>query len=277
MIALQEFEQSQLAYRLPGYALLPGEPTGVSRHPRMIKRSAPVALLLWGLLWWWLGPPPWSFALTLLHAVLFAFGILAPLVLFALVRYRGPFRSPGEFVPILYRTDKLELLADGTVWLSNVPTRPGSNFPLQFEPRAAHWARFRPRGGGVPFLFINAHLGHAPWHYAGSARVLLELLAHARPSPEAPVYLVGDFNALPQAGVVRRLLSKFRPAWEDAERREGPETTVQWMLAPGMMPLRLDHVLYAGATSSVVARVLTPRGPDGRPPSDHDPLAVDFR
>ena len=274
--ALQEFEENQLTYELPGYTLLPGEPTGISRHPRWIKRAAPVALLLWGLAWLWLGPPPWSFALTLLHAVLFAIAVLAPLVLFVLIRYRGPFRMPGEFLPILYRPDRLQPTAEGTVWISNTPAKAGTMLPMLFEPRAAHWARFQPLDGGPEFLFINAHLGHAPWHYEASARILLEVLANERPTPDAPAFLVGDFNALPQAGVVRRLLAVFRDAREDAPAREGPDATFQWMLAPGMTPLRLDHVLYTGPVRPVRARVLTPRLPDGRPVSDHDPIVVDF-
>ena len=256
--------------------MLPGEPTGISRHPRWIKRSSPVALLLWGLTWLGLGPPPWSFALTLVHAALFALAVIAPLVMFALVRYRGAFREPGEFLPILFRPDRLRLCSEGTVWMSNSPARRGSMFPIQFEPRGAHWARFEPLEGGPEFLFVNAHLGHAPWHYAGSAHVLLSLLARERPAPDAPAFLMGDFNALPQAGVVRRLLAVYRDAREDAPERAGPDATFQWMLAPGMTPLRLDHVLYAGPVRPVRARVLTPRSPEGRPASDHEPVVVDF-
>jgi len=273
---LQEFEEKQLSFALPGYTLLAGKPTGISRHPRWIKRSAPVALLVWGLIWLQLGPPPWSFALTLLHAVLFAVAVIAPVLLYALVRYRGAFRLPGEFLPILFRADRLRLCSEGMLWLSNSPTRPGSMFPIQFEPRGIHWARFQPLDGGPEFLFVNAHLGHAPWHYEGSARVLLELLERERPTPDAPAFLVGDFNALPQAGVLRRLLAAYRDAREDAAEKEGPDATFQWMLAPGMTPLRLDHVLYAGPVRPVRARVLTPRHPDGRPASDHDPVVVDF-
>lgn len=275
VVAFQEFEQHQLGFALPGYRSLAGEPTGSSHIVRTVKRSAPAALLAWGLIWFKLGPPPWSFAITLLHAVLFAIGVLAPLLVLMLVRYRGPFRPPGEFLPILYREDRLRPVAEGTVWMSNRPHVPQTNFPLQFEPRVAHWARFAPLDGGPEFLFINAHLGHAPWHYAGSARVLLSVLERERPAADAPAYLVGDFNALPTAGVMVRLRRVFRDAWAEAARREGPDTTFQWFLARGMTPLRLDHLLFAGPVRPVFAAVLTPRA-DGRPPSDHDPLVVDF-
>ena len=270
MIALQEFEAGQLDFALPGYSFLPGQPTGISRHPRIIKRAAPVALAAWLLVWWALGPPPWSFAVTLLHAFLFTFAVFAPLVLFALIVYRGPFLEPGEFLPILFREDRVRLVTEGTVWLSHTPAKP-STFPWMMEPRAAHWARFQPVDGGPAFLFVNAHLGHAPWHYAGSARVLLDLIAQF----EGPVFLVGDFNALPEAGVLRRLKEVLRDARSDAPVNEGPDATFQWNLAPGLTPLRLDHVLYRGAVTER-ARVLTPRR-DGRAPSDHDPVVVDFQ
>jgi endonuclease/exonuclease/phosphatase family metal-dependent hydrolase len=142
------------------------------------------------------------------------------------------------------------------------------------EPRAFHWARFETLEG-LAFLVVNAHLGHAPWHYAGSASVLLETIARERPTPDAPVILVGDFNALPQADVLQRLYVSMRDAWSTASAREGPETTFQWNLMRGMRPLRLDHVLLAGPAKAERARVLTPRR-GAMPPSDHDPIVVDL-
>jgi endonuclease/exonuclease/phosphatase family metal-dependent hydrolase len=278
ILALQEFQAGQIEFArtaFPGYAALPGEPSGISHHPRQIQRAAPVALLGWGLLWWWLGPPPWSFALTLLHAVLFAIAILGPLLLFALIRYRGPFAMPGEYLPIVYRPDRVRPLGDGTVWFSRTPAKPGSMFPLLFEPRIAHWALFEPAQAGPPFLVVNAHLGHAPWHHAGSARVLVELIARERPGLDAPVFLAGDFNAVPEAGVMRRLRATLTDAWSASETRDGPATTFQWCLARGMTPLQLDHVLFAGPVRAASARVLTPRR-EGRTASDHDPVSVLF-
>lgn len=275
VVAFQEFVESQLGVAPEGYVLLPGEPTGISPWPRRIVICAPVALLLWGLAWWRLGPPPWSFLLTLLHAVLFTVGVLAPLALFAIVRYRGPFPEPGEFLPILYRPDRLRLIADGTCWFSNAPTRRGTSFPLQLEPRVVHWARFAFRDGDETFLLVNAHLSHMPWLYASSARLLLDLIARERPGPDAPVVLVGDFNALPEAGVMRRLRTSLTDAFTSAPTREGPAATFQWNLAPGMAPLKLDHVLFSGTLRATSIRVLTPR-PDGKTASDHDPVVVEF-
>jgi endonuclease/exonuclease/phosphatase family metal-dependent hydrolase len=278
VLALQEIDRNQIDFTydaFPGYRTILGSGTGISPLPRRVVLLMPVALVLWALLWVRAGAPPWSPLETVLHAALFLVAIVAPVGLFALERYRGPFREPGELLPILYRPDRLRPRGDGTVWFSRTPSQPASRLPLAMEPRAFHWARFETLEGGLQFLVVNAHLGHAPWHYAGSASVLLETIERERPSAEAPVILVGDFNALPQADVLQRLYVSMRDAWSTASAREGPETTFQWNLMRGMRPLRLDHVLVSGPVTPVLARVLTPRrGP--MPPSDHDPIVVDL-
>jgi endonuclease/exonuclease/phosphatase family metal-dependent hydrolase len=279
VLCLQEIDPDQVEFAhagIPGFSALLGETNGLSPYPRRIVVAAPIALALWAWLFWRFGPPPFgAWWLWLTHAALLAVGVLAPLALAGIIRYRGPYRPPGSLNPILYRPERVRPLTDGCVWLSHRPLRPGTAFPLLIEPRVLHWARFALRDGGPEFLIVNVHLGHAPWHYAGSARLVLETIARERPSPDAPVFLLGDFNAVPGSGVVRRLLGSLKLAWDAAETREGPETTFQWNLVPGPAPLRLDHVLFAGPVRAVAARVLTPRV-GGKPPSDHDPLIVDL-
>jgi endonuclease/exonuclease/phosphatase family metal-dependent hydrolase len=278
VLALQEIDGNLVDFAhdaFPGYRAILGVGTGISPLPRRVVLFAPIALVLWAFVWARVGPPPWSPGQALLHGVLFLAAVVAPLGLFALERYRGPFRHPGELLPILYRTDRLRPIADGTAWFSRTPSKPGSALPFAMEPRAFHWARFETLEGGLRFLVVNAHLGHAPWHYEGSATVLLETIARERPSPDAPVILMGDFNALPQADVIQRLYRELRDAWSTAEEREGPETTFQWNLMRGMRPLRLDHVLLGGSVRALRTRVLTPRRGD-KPPSDHDPIVADL-
>ena len=276
VLCLQEIDPAQVEFAhagIPGFSALLGETNGLSPYPRRIIIAAPIALALWAVLFWRFGLPPWTWWLWPYHAFFFAIGVLAPLALAGIIRYRGPYLPPGALCPILYRPERLQPLADGCVWISDTPLLPGTAFPLLIEPRVAHWARFAFAGREI--LVVNVHLGHAPWHYAGSARVLLETIARERPSADAPVFLLGDFNAVPSSGVVRRLRASLRLASEEAETREGPETTFQWNLRPGMKPLRLDHVLFAGPVRAVAARVLTPRV-GGLPPSDHDPVVVEF-
>jgi len=282
VLALQEIDEGQLAFAtggIPGYAALVGQPSGVSSYPRHMLIAGPVLLVV-------------AIVLSRLHVPLrlaalqgglvFAallFGILGPLAIFVLESYRGPFKAPGEYAPILYRTDRVRALADGTQWISATPDQPGSAFPLLFEPRLVRWARFAMVDDpAATFLVVAVHFGHAPWHYAGTARLVLDVIARRRARPNEPAFVMGDFNASPVTGVFKRL-TRPRGPMTDARRaapvREGPGTTFQWNLRDNVPPLDLDHVLFEGPVRAVRARVLTPR-PGGHTITDHDPVVVDF-
>lgn len=281
IVCLQEIEEAELPFArsgVPGYSALIGAPTGTSPLAALVHRVGWFAVVAWALWFWRTGPPPWSLPAALAHFVMFVFAVLAPFGLRFLEWYRGPFRGPGEFMPILHRPERVRPLAEGSLWLSRTPNVPASRLPLLPEPRVVHWARFeRVSHPGAAFLVVNAHLGHAPWHYAGSTRVLLDLIAAEAPDPATPVLLLGDFNAVTGSGVMRRLRQALRDATEEASRREGPYETFQWNASKRMRKLRLDHVLVRGSARALASSVLTPRDPDrGLPPSDHDPLVVDF-
>jgi endonuclease/exonuclease/phosphatase family metal-dependent hydrolase len=282
VVTLQEIDSTQLdwvAHDVPGYTALVGEPTGVSSYPDDVFAAGPVLLLVAALLLGFGGPHAWATWRAPVVFACLALGTLGPLAILALESYRGPFRAPGAYLAILYRPDRVRPLADGTLWLSNTPTRPGSAFPLLLEPRVLRWARFAFLDDPAhTFLVVPVHMGHAPWHYAGSARLVLATIAERRASAEEPVFVLGDFNATAKAGIVQRFLDPrgpFTNARLAAPAQEGPAATFQWNLTPGAPPLDLDHVLYAGPVRPTRARVLTPR-PGGHTISDHDPLVVDF-
>jgi endonuclease/exonuclease/phosphatase family metal-dependent hydrolase len=281
VVALQEIDSTQVdwaTHGVPGYAALVGQPTGVSSYPRHVYVLAPVLLVTAVSLMRIGGATQWIALRSLLAVLLAAGAVLGPLAVFALERYRGPFAAPGEYAPILYRTDRVRPLGEGTLWISPTPERPGTSFPLLFEPRILRWARFAfVDDPARTFLVVPVHLGHAPWSYADSARLILATIAR-RATPDEPVFVLGDFNAVARAGVVQRLLAPqglLANAVTAASVREGPATTFQWNLAPGAPPLDLDHVLYAGPARPTRARVLTPRI-GGHTISDHDPLVVEF-
>jgi endonuclease/exonuclease/phosphatase family metal-dependent hydrolase len=282
VVAVQEIDSTQLdwaTHGVPGYAALVGQPTGVSSYPRHVYVLAPVLLVTAVSLVRIPGPAPWLAVRGVLAGLCIAGAVLGPLVVFALERYRGPFAAPGEFAPILYRPDRLRPLGEGTLWISPTPDQPGTSFPLLFEPRILRWARFAfVDESASTFLVVPVHLGHAPWSYADSARLILATIAARRATPDEPVFVLGDFNAIAAADVVKRLVAPRGPlanAVTASPGREGPATTFQWNLAPGAPALDLDHVLYAGPARPTRARVLTPRI-GGHTISDHDPLVVEF-
>ncbi len=281
VLALQEIDVSQLEFvreGVPGYAALVGEPSGVSSYPAHVRWVGYALIALAAVLASLRVPPDLAGSRALAAWAALAAGIGAPLAMWALERYRGPFRAPGEYAPILYRPDRVRPLDDLSHWISETPDVPGSAFPLLFEPRLIRSARFELLDGGATILVVAVHFGHAPWHYVNTARLTLALIASRRISSAEPVFVLGDFNASPATGVYRRLTQPRGPltdARRTAPEREGPTTTFQWNLRKGAPPLDLDHVLCDGPVRPLRARVLTPR-PKGRTITDHDPVVVDF-
>ncbi len=87
-------------------------------------------------------------------------------------------------VTTYYRVDRLELLKEGSVWLSSWPYR----FAL--------WSIFRDKRNGNEFLFVNAHFDNDQPNQEKSARLLKAAL---QPWLDAalPVVVAGDFNSSP--------------------------------------------------------------------------------
>src|SRR6056297_2032192 len=69
-------------------------------------------------------------------------------------------RDKGEFSPIFYKTDRFDLIATNTFWLSQTPDRPGSRSWDAAITRIATWARLSDHESGREFYVINTHFDH---------------------------------------------------------------------------------------------------------------------
>lgn len=99
----------------------------------------------------------------------------------------------GEFCPLLYRRDRLELLESATFWLSETPDIPGSRGWDAACNRVVSWGKFRDKSNENEFYFFNTHFDHAgPQARLQSAKLLRAKIGEiAGPSP---VILTGDLN-----------------------------------------------------------------------------------
>ncbi|GAB7009836.1 endonuclease/exonuclease/phosphatase family protein [Halorubrum trueperi] len=132
----------------------------------------------------------------------------------------------GEGCPIGARTDRWQIVDDGTFWLSETPAEPSIGWDAA-HPRIATWARVRAASdaeGGSELLVVNAHFDHVSARARrASARLIrdrLPALAASRPDPERsgtdattddgdarrPVAFVGDLNCTPGSDPHRILL-----------------------------------------------------------------------
>jgi endonuclease/exonuclease/phosphatase family metal-dependent hydrolase len=151
----------------------------------------------------------------------------------------------GEAVPIFFRNSKFKLHTQGTFWLSETPSTPGSKSWDSDCTRICTWCRLDVERNRTVFLF-NAH-----WDNIGKvarlhssmiikkqmANVLKAYRAEDGPIKRLPlVVLVGDFNSDPVTEEIKRLsvpyvdgesgiVINLKNARDYAHHKEGPDVT----------------------------------------------------
>ncbi|MGQ0815260.1 MAG: endonuclease/exonuclease/phosphatase family protein [Gemmatimonadota bacterium] len=113
----------------------------------------------------------------------------------------------GEYAAILYDRRRLEVIDQGTFWLSDTPDVPGSMTWGNKYPRIVTWARFRERTNGSAFYVFNTHWDHESQPARERGALLLLERIRARPAPTDPVIVMGDFNAGPSNPAFQQLLT----------------------------------------------------------------------
>lgn len=108
----------------------------------------------------------------------------------------------GEGLVLAYK-NTLELFTLDCFWLSETPFVPGSRYAHQSDcPRICQAAMFKTADGKV-FRVYNVHLDHIDdeARCLGIAQVLA-YMAEQDKKLSAPAFLLGDFNAKPDSGVI---------------------------------------------------------------------------
>lgn len=179
-------------------------------------------------------------------------------------RVGGCRRGDGsdEHTAIFYDATRLALVESGDFWLSDAPEERGSATWGNRHPRMVTWARLHDLVTGRDVTVANTHLDHESPHARREAAALI-----ARRLPDA--VLLGDFNEEPGSEVHAILCGASR---KDTTHLDRTPTF------HGFTPhnrARLDWILVPQAARVKTARVVRDR-PEGRYPSDHDPVLAEI-
>ena len=177
----------------------------------------------------------------------------------------------GEQMTVLFRRDKFQLIAMQTFWLSPTPDVPGSRYAEQSGcPRTATELVLRDVDAGKVIRVVNTHLDHigSLARQLGLAQILQHLEAPAF-FPDAPVILMGDFNAAPASREMQ--LIRSHPDYTSA----APEKGVAFhgfMTADAQE--QIDYIFIKGKIRAVSAVKWTD-AQDGVYLSDHYPVCAE--
>lgn len=189
----------------------------------------------------------------------------------------------GEHCAVLFRRDRVELVEQGTFWLSETPELAGSRSWDAARPRIVTWGRLRERRSGRSFHLFNTHFDHVGVEARRESALLLLRRLAAIAGPDGPVVVTGDLNAAPDSEPYR-ILTGPRPSGEGAALvdaltgsacpHHGP--TSSWNGFQAIVPgRRIDFVLVGGGVAVRQHGILSDTF-DGRFPSDHLPVLAEI-
>lgn len=115
-------------------------------------------------------------------------------------------KTKGEYAPVFYRKDRLELLDSGNFWLAEDMNAIGKKGWDAACERVATWGLFRDKRSGKEFLFLNTHLDHMG-EVARREGALLVLEQVEKLAPSHPAIVTGDFNAAAYDEPIRILVN----------------------------------------------------------------------
>lgn len=115
-------------------------------------------------------------------------------------------KTKGEYAPVFYRKDRLELLDSGNFWLAEDMNAIGKKGWDAACERVATWGLFRDKRSGKEFLFLNTHLDHIG-EVARREGALLVLEQVEKLAPSHPTIVTGDFNAAAYDEPIRILVN----------------------------------------------------------------------
>jgi endonuclease/exonuclease/phosphatase family metal-dependent hydrolase len=188
----------------------------------------------------------------------------------------------GEFTPVFFRRERLDLREHATFWLAPECDRPMRGWDA-VRLRTVSWGRFKDRSTGQDYFHFNTHLDHLGRRARLESAKLLLAKIDAIAGP-APVVLTGDFNCGEASAPYRTLTGKlpFQAApspgtvlrdtyYDSAQPRLGPRKTYRGLLSLFGIG-RIDYILVKNAFRTVRYEVRE----DGGGCSDHRPVIADL-
>lgn len=195
-------------------------------------------------------------------------------------------KDKGEFTPIFYKTDRLELLDQNTFWLSETPEVPGSKSWDTAITRIVTWGKFKDKKTGAVFYHFNTHFDHMGRQARVESARLLSQQAIAL-AKDVPTVVTGDFNTREKSDPYLVLTGKspfLAGASSDLKDarylsnspHKGPTSTTTNWKDHGEAESKIDYIFVRGEVEVLNHAALNDKY-NGNYPSDHLPVLAEVR
>ncbi|HSP12436.1 MAG TPA: endonuclease/exonuclease/phosphatase family protein [Salegentibacter sp.] len=185
-------------------------------------------------------------------------------------------KDAGEFSAIFYDVRKVEILDQGTFWLSETPEKPSKGWDAAF-PRVCTFAKFREKDSSKEFWVFNTHFDHVGVQARkNSTKLIYERISELN-NEKLPVILMGDLNLEPDAEEIQFLSEKFDDSKKVANLDFGPEGTFNAYDFSKPIIRRIDYIFTSKDNIEVEKYAVLSDSWELKYPSDHLPVLVQLK
>lgn len=183
--------------------------------------------------------------------------------------------SQGLINPILFNTERFELVAWDQFWLSETPRTIASLSWGNANPRGASWVHLRDRQSGTELVHLNTHLDHVITQAQAKGAQLIADRLRQFALWGLPTIATGDFNSVAGDSPAYEILVErggLQDSWVAAEQRLSPQlSTFPLFGEVEESDFRIDWILLSQGVR-VLDATIDARRPGGAFPSDHLPV-----
>jgi len=186
-------------------------------------------------------------------------------------------RNEGEHASIFYNKNKLEVIQNGTFWLSETPNYPSIGWDAAY-PRIFTYGQFKVLDSNTKFWVFNTHLDHKGSVARKQGIQLILNKIEKLMDQNEPVMLMGDFNVEPESELITLLKLRMEDSREKAKIVFGPEGTFNGFDYQKAVVRRIDYIMMSkGHKDMKVEKYAVPSSSaDLKFPSDHFPVYVEL-
>lgn len=159
---------------------------------------------------------------------------------------RSDGKTDGEYAPIFYKKERLELLDKGHFWLSEITDRPNKGWDAVL-PRICTWGHFRDQVSGRSFWFFNLHMDHVGVQAREKGAELVVSKIKDMCAEDEFVFLTGDFNVDQTNAIYAQFTDSgvLKDTFTAAEKCYAPNGTFNAFDPSLKTDSRIDHIFVS--------------------------------
>lgn len=179
----------------------------------------------------------------------------------------------GLFNPILFKSERFELLHTEIFWLNETMTPYAKGWDAKYD-RYCLWVTLRERRSGQELCVFNTHLDHRGAVAKREAAALVSREAMKRAKGRA-VFICGDMNSFDTTDCYAAYTRHFADSRRVARDVVGPVGTAHNF--GKVTPVRIDYIFVNDKVDVLRYEADDEKYPNGMYPSDHLPIFIDAK